>query len=175
MSQTSKGSALSKKKSAFPEFRVALHPRQDEVARSKARFRVLVAGRRFGKTYLALTEMLLAARKPGSLVWYVGPNDHQAKRIAWERLKKSSPGPTGWAAPTKRSFASISTGILPLWSVAASIPIHSVAMASISSFSMSSPPIARALGPKSFALLSVIAKGALSSSAHRKGATISMI
>ena len=65
-----------------------LHQRQLEVYLSKARFRVLVAGRRFGKTHLALVEMLQAAQSPGRLVWYVGPNDHQSKSIAWERLKQ---------------------------------------------------------------------------------------
>lgn len=69
---------------------IHLHERQWEVFQSKARFRVVVAGRRFGKTHLALTEMMEAARRPGSLVWYVGPNDQQSKRIAWERLKRMS-------------------------------------------------------------------------------------
>jgi hypothetical protein len=59
------------------------------VYQSKARFRVLVAGRRFGKTHLALTEMVQAALEgSGRMVWYVGPSDQQAKTIAWERLKE---------------------------------------------------------------------------------------
>jgi hypothetical protein len=64
-----------------------LHKRQWEVYRSTARFRVLVAGRRFGKTHLALVEMIRAAQSPGRIVWYVGPTDDQAKRVVWERLK----------------------------------------------------------------------------------------
>ena len=36
---------------------VSLHPPQWKVFRSPERFRVLVAGRRFGKTYLAMTEL----------------------------------------------------------------------------------------------------------------------
>jgi hypothetical protein len=67
---------------------LALHDRQFEVFNNPARFRVLVAGRRFGKTHLALIEMLMAAQAPGRVVWYVGPNDQQSKRIAWERLKR---------------------------------------------------------------------------------------
>ncbi len=67
-----------------------LHQRQAEVFACPARFRVLVAGRRFGKTHLALVEMLHAACTPGRTVWYVGPNDEQSKRIAWERLKEMS-------------------------------------------------------------------------------------
>jgi hypothetical protein len=66
-----------------------LHPRQYEVFSNPARFRVLVAGRRFGKTHLALTEMLYTAAKlPNSVSWYVGPNNGQSKHIAWDRLKK---------------------------------------------------------------------------------------
>jgi Terminase large subunit, T4likevirus-type, N-terminal len=51
------------------------------------RFRVLVAGRRFGKTFLALTELVQAAWEPGRMAWYVAPTYKQAKRIAWGRLK----------------------------------------------------------------------------------------
>ncbi len=72
---------------AFDPSKITLHERQWEVYRSNARFRVLVAGRRFGKTHLALAEMVQAARGQGRLVWYVGPNDQQSKRIAWDRLK----------------------------------------------------------------------------------------
>ena len=65
-----------------------LRPCQLEVFESPYRFRVLVAGRRFGKTYLALTELLRAATKPGSLCWYVAPTRGQAKRVAWRALKQ---------------------------------------------------------------------------------------
>jgi NAD-dependent oxidoreductase involved in siderophore biosynthesis len=46
---------------------IRLNLPQWTVFRSDARFRVLVAGRRFGKTYLALTELCQAAFNPGSL------------------------------------------------------------------------------------------------------------
>ena len=69
------------------EIRTNLNPRQAEVSRCKARFRVLVAGRRFGKTYLALAEMFKLAQDPNRLIWYVGPTEGQSKRIAWDRLK----------------------------------------------------------------------------------------
>jgi Terminase large subunit, T4likevirus-type, N-terminal len=52
------------------------------------RFRVLVAGRRFGKTFLALVELCRAAWAPGRLAWYVAPTYKQAKRITWKALKK---------------------------------------------------------------------------------------
>ncbi|HEX4749583.1 MAG TPA: terminase family protein [Bryobacteraceae bacterium] len=69
------------------EFR--LKNAQWQVFTCPKRFRVLVAGRRFGKTQLALYELLRAASpKPGLLAWYVAPTYRQAKRIAWNRLKE---------------------------------------------------------------------------------------
>jgi hypothetical protein len=52
------------------------------------RFRVVVAGRRFGKTFLALVELCQAAWGAGKLVWYVAPTYRQAKRVAWKALKQ---------------------------------------------------------------------------------------
>jgi Terminase large subunit, T4likevirus-type, N-terminal len=63
------------------------HP-QYKVFTCDSRFRILVAGRRFGKTYLALIELVRAAWVSGRLVWYIAPTNKQAKRIAWKRLKK---------------------------------------------------------------------------------------
>ena len=64
---------------------------QAEVIGSKARFRVLVSGRRFGKTFLAINELARFARFPNKKVWYVAPTYRQAKGICWsdlvERLK----------------------------------------------------------------------------------------
>src|SRR5271155_1618335 len=66
---------------------IQLKPPQWTVFTSEARFRILVAGRRFGKTYLSLVELCQAAWCPGRLVWYVAPTYKQAKRIAWKPLK----------------------------------------------------------------------------------------
>jgi hypothetical protein len=66
---------------------IVLKPPQMRVFACRKRFRVLVAGRRFGKTYLALVELLRAASQKGRLVWYVAPTYKQGKRIAWNRLK----------------------------------------------------------------------------------------
>lgn len=65
-----------------------LKPPQSAVFECDQRFRVLVAGRRFGKTYLALVELCKAASVRGHLAWYVGPTYKQAKRIAWKPLKE---------------------------------------------------------------------------------------
>jgi hypothetical protein len=67
---------------------VRLKPPQSTVFACDQRFRVLVAGRRFGKTYLAMVELCQAAWKSGRLAWYVGPSYKQAKRILWKSLKE---------------------------------------------------------------------------------------
>jgi len=66
---------------------IQLKSPQWQVFRSDARFRVLVAGRRFGKTFLSLVELCQAAWSPGRLAWYIAPTYKQAKRIAWKPLK----------------------------------------------------------------------------------------
>src|SRR5215472_13253228 len=70
---------------------------QSAVFTSDARFRILVAGRRFGKTYLAMVELCRAAWRSGRLCWYVAPTYRQAKRIAWKPLKQMTR--PYWAAP----------------------------------------------------------------------------
>src|SRR6204780_2035947 len=67
---------------------IQLKPPQWTVFTSDSRFRVLVAGRRFGKTFLSLTELCRAAWGPRRLAWYVAPTYKQAKRIAWKPLKE---------------------------------------------------------------------------------------
>lgn len=52
------------------------------------RFRVLVSGRRFGKTRMAIEELLRAATAGKSRrVWYVAPTYRQAQQICWQMLK----------------------------------------------------------------------------------------
>jgi len=66
---------------------IVLKRPQGTVYSCEQRFRVLVAGRRFGKTYLALIELIRAASAPGRVAWYVAPTYRQAKRVAWKALK----------------------------------------------------------------------------------------
>jgi hypothetical protein len=73
-------------RSTYPQIR--LKTPQWAVFNSDARFRILVAGKRFGKTYLSLVELCRAAWSSGRLAWYVGPTYKQAKRIAWKPLKQ---------------------------------------------------------------------------------------
>lgn len=50
----------------------------------------MVCGRRFGKTTLAINELLYyALLKSNSDYWYLAPTYRQAKEIAWRMLKKS--------------------------------------------------------------------------------------
>jgi phage terminase large subunit len=61
---------------------------QRRVADDPARFRVLVTGRRFGKTTLAIRELCFRAKEPNKVCWYVAPSYRQAKQIAWVKLKQ---------------------------------------------------------------------------------------
>ena len=46
-----------------------------------------MAGRRFGKTEVALIELFRAVCAKNRVAWYVAPTYRQGKRIAWQRLK----------------------------------------------------------------------------------------
>jgi hypothetical protein len=71
---------------------LTLRPAQGEVFSATNRFRVLVAGRRFGKSYLACIELLKAAlERPGENFFYCAPTYRMAKDIAWKTLKKIIP------------------------------------------------------------------------------------
>ena len=62
---------------------------QKQVIESQARNRVLITGRRFGKTFIAIGELLnFACKKPRQKVWYVAPTYRQAKQICWAKLKE---------------------------------------------------------------------------------------
>ena len=63
-----------------------LHPKQALIFNSKARFRVVVAGRRFGKSVGCVMELIRAAKKPNSRNWYIAPTYRQAKDIIWQML-----------------------------------------------------------------------------------------
>jgi hypothetical protein len=67
---------------------MALTKPQTEVIYDKSRFRVLITGRRFGKTFLAINELAKFASKPNQKVWYVAPTYRQAKAICWNVLKE---------------------------------------------------------------------------------------
>ena len=69
-----------------------LTPPQSDIFVCPARFRVVVAGRRFGKTFLSTAELLnRALSKPDQNVWYVAPTYKAAKEIAWDMLTSQIP------------------------------------------------------------------------------------
>ena len=68
-----------------------LHHNQFVIRRDPARFRVLVAGRRFGKTTLAIDELIEHAGTSKHPCWYIAPTYKQAKMIAWEMLLSKLP------------------------------------------------------------------------------------
>ena len=60
---------------------------QYQISSSNKRFRVLISGRRFGKTYLCITEMMKYASRVKQNIWYVAPTFKMAREIAWTKLK----------------------------------------------------------------------------------------
>ena len=67
---------------------VELHPAQLDIFNSKKRFKVVSAGRRFGKSRLAAWILLIKALQSDSKdVFYIGPTFQQAKDIMWNMLK----------------------------------------------------------------------------------------
>jgi PBSX family phage terminase large subunit len=66
-----------------------LHPAQSKIVKDSHRFRVVCAGRRGGKTELAVTEMVgKAYAKGGRHIAYIAPTLQQARDIAWVKLVK---------------------------------------------------------------------------------------
>ena len=70
------------------ELNIDLHPAQLEIFKSDARFKIVVAGRRFGKSYLSAWLLLINAIQSKSKdVFYIAPTFQQAKDIMWAMLK----------------------------------------------------------------------------------------
>lgn len=64
-----------------------LTPAQREIAKDTHRFRVVNCGRRFGKTVLAIEEMLALGLHKKARIAYIAPTFQQARDISWEQLK----------------------------------------------------------------------------------------
>jgi len=66
------------------------HINQAKLAQDKTRFKVVVCGRRFGKTTFAVNTLIEEALfNNNSLYFYVAPTYRQAKMIAWQMLIES--------------------------------------------------------------------------------------
>ena len=61
---------------------------QQRVASDPARFKVVCAGRRMGKTYLAMREICYRARQPLQEIFYITSSYRAAKMILWKPLKR---------------------------------------------------------------------------------------
>jgi len=59
---------------------------QKTISNDSARFRVVVAGRRFGKTFLAINELAKFARYPNQKCLYIATTYRQAKGVIWDDL-----------------------------------------------------------------------------------------
>lgn len=78
--------------SALNNFSFKLHSLQKKVYQDKHRFRVVVAGRRWGKTKLSSTEIIVAsAEKSDQLIWYIAPTYQMARDLMWTGLKRVIP------------------------------------------------------------------------------------
>lgn len=64
------------------------HEKQKEVIRSGARFKIIRAGRRSGKSTLEIEEMVFeAVNGKDRNIFYIAPTQIQARKIIWEALK----------------------------------------------------------------------------------------
>lgn len=62
---------------------ITLHPCQSQLMRDNHRYKVIRCGRRFGKTYFAVTKITMEAMKRKGDYWFVSPTYRQSKEIAW--------------------------------------------------------------------------------------------
>ena len=71
------------------ELDINLHPAQLQIFQSNKRFKIVAAGRRFGKSYLSAWLLLINAIQSESKdVFYIAPTFQQAKDIMWAMLKE---------------------------------------------------------------------------------------
>lgn len=70
-----------------------LHPAQDIIAADTHRFRVVVCGRKFGKTTLSSEEIKgRALARDGQRILYIAPTLGDARRLMWDRLRNELRG-----------------------------------------------------------------------------------
>lgn len=88
------------------------HPGQLAVLQDNHRFQVIAAGRRWGKSHVALMKAAqIGVRHPGSLIWVVSPNFQQQEAIfnkamwvykAKHRAFERADNPEGWFVKDQR-------------------------------------------------------------------------
>lgn len=70
---------------------LTLTPAQAAIDSSSARFKIVRAGRKFGKTTYAQKKALEWLAKPYSVHWMISPTYKQAKLISWSEFKRLIP------------------------------------------------------------------------------------
>lgn len=86
--------------------RQGLHPGQRQVLDHPARFKVVTAGRRWGKTALSRSTCIRkASGGKKRKVWYIAPTYRMAKQIMWDELLDSIPD--SWIAKINHTEMSI--------------------------------------------------------------------
>jgi len=73
------------------KLKLSLHTKQKEIFLDRHRFKVVVCGRRFGKTELAgQTVAYRAIKNPGWMIWLIAPTFPQTMYL-WRRIKRFIP------------------------------------------------------------------------------------
>ena len=83
-----------------------LSEKQQLIADCDTRFRVILAGRRGGKTFLMMREACRFASKPDSIVWMLANSRQQIKSLCWSKLKKKL-NSLNWILDTNESELTI--------------------------------------------------------------------
>src|SRR5690349_14466995 len=89
---------MAKSKTVLP------HAGQQVVLDSKARFRVMNCGRRWGKTVLAAKIIVSYTRKPNQMLWWVAPTYKVTKHGYDEVLRQLPDGVLAKPAPPSSNF-----------------------------------------------------------------------
>jgi hypothetical protein len=61
---------------------------QETIAQDPHRFKVVIAGRRFGKTFLSIRQLCYHAKEPNKEIFYITSSYRSAKMIVWKPLKR---------------------------------------------------------------------------------------
>ena len=83
---------------------IALRHAQGQVFQDRARFRLLIAGRRFGKSFLSIAELLRAATERPGVYFYLAPTYRRPRR---SHGLKQKPWPTQWIKKKNESDLAI--------------------------------------------------------------------
>ena len=68
--------------------KLQITPQIKEIIQHPSRYKVIVAGRRWGKTHAALSWLTQGKQEPYERRWYIAPSYRMAKTIAWPIIKR---------------------------------------------------------------------------------------